>query len=850
MKISYPVISAIVMKDFRGLFPLVSLTVMVLTLDIIVTEFYQDTDSPLLSFLVIYLPQLSKLVACLLLLVAFVQDPAISLSHDWLTRPIAKIDLLLAKLLLVGMVVLGPLVVFGFFASFASGYSIVESLLRATSIESWWMLLVLPFVFMFAFISGSVTHALGNVLAAFVALSVPAVFTPALPINPDAVGDDAMTLGIMWILLYPIGIGLIALIGWVYWLQYQGKKRRQAVLATCAGVMLTLVLVMGSFSQSAWPTLLRVQQSVVNDNTESLMDDVVLDGVFGCFPSSVIGQSSSGASADNQGTVGAGYWSQFLLNRAGAGSITFATNVRARQVPEDWRLVMLHSKAIYNANSVNRPIELRPARFTNANPYGTSENVATHFWMLPHDSLQTIQHDASTQLTLQYTGALLSPMQHELATDNIRRHVPGIGYCSAGVDDVNNVIDVDCFKRGPQPALVAAELINVESSRVDSLSPNYSPGWIEFLAGKHYELQIQSPNLVDHSKILLTAYTMEEVLTKEISFAGILGAETATCEVPALDKPLHYAQSSWSDSSPHEVSYISVEPGVRLEVLDWGGQGRSLVLLAGGGATAHSYDSLAEKLAADYRVIGITRRGFGASSAPDYGYDMDRLGEDVMQVIEAMNIESPILVGHSLAGDELSTLGAKYPERFSGLIYLDAAYDRSGEDLGDGEIYQALPPAPPPVPADTVSYETVLAYLQRIEASPLPEGEFIASYELQGNGFGQRQFDRRIGQALMADIPPPDYANIPLPALAIYNVETSPESYMQPWYDKEDAAIRQHTTQLYELRNPYKLAEINKFDTEMPNSEVVVLEDSSHSLFLSHEAEVLEVINRFIQSLD
>src|ERR1700677_3535593 len=86
------------------------------------------------------------------------------------------------------------------------------------------------------------------------------------------------------------------------------------------------------------------------------------------------------------------------------------------------------------------------------------------------------------------------------------------------------------------------------------------------------------------------------------------------------------------DPSPHNTSFISVDNDVRLEVLDWGGSGRSLVLLAGLGNTAHVFDKFAPKLTGAYHVYGITRRGFGASSAPSPSpdnYRADRLGDDV-----------------------------------------------------------------------------------------------------------------------------------------------------------------------------------------------------------------------------
>jgi pimeloyl-ACP methyl ester carboxylesterase len=81
------------------------------------------------------------------------------------------------------------------------------------------------------------------------------------------------------------------------------------------------------------------------------------------------------------------------------------------------------------------------------------------------------------------------------------------------------------------------------------------------------------------------------------------------------------------------VQFVTVDEGVRLEVLDWGGAGRPIVLLAGLGNTAHVFDDFAPKLASGYHVYGITRRGFGASSVLAAGYDAYRLGDDVIAVL-------------------------------------------------------------------------------------------------------------------------------------------------------------------------------------------------------------------------
>src|SRR5262245_49501488 len=67
------------------------------------------------------------------------------------------------------------------------------------------------------------------------------------------------------------------------------------------------------------------------------------------------------------------------------------------------------------------------------------------------------------------------------------------------------------------------------------------------------------------------------------------------------------ARSLRRDPSPHTTQYITVDQDANLEVLDWGGSGRPVVLLTGLGSSAHDFDEFAPKLTAHYHVYGITR---------------------------------------------------------------------------------------------------------------------------------------------------------------------------------------------------------------------------------------------------
>ncbi|HTZ69098.1 MAG TPA: alpha/beta fold hydrolase [Acetobacteraceae bacterium] len=158
-----------------------------------------------------------------------------------------------------------------------------------------------------------------------------------------------------------------------------------------------------------------------------------------------------------------------------------------------------------------------------------------------------------------------------------------------------------------------------------------------------------------------------------IALAATLGVVPAAAAVaPHSCSP---ATSTWqSEASHYRQRFVTVAKDVKLEVLDWGGSGRPLVLLAGLGNTAHVFDDIAPELSHNFHVYGITRRGFGASSVPDSGYTADRLADDVVAVLDALKIERPIIAGHSIAGEDLSAIGSSHPARVAGLIYLDAAH--------------------------------------------------------------------------------------------------------------------------------------------------------------------------------
>ena len=236
------------------------------------------------------------------------------------------------------------------------------------------------------------------------------------------------------------------------------------------------------------------------------------------------------------------------------------------------------------------------------------------------------------------------------------------------------------------------------------------------------------------------------------------------------------AHAPWRDPSPHQVRLVTVDKSVRLEVLDWGGSGRNVVLLAGFGHTAHVFDEFALKLASAYHVYGITRRGFGSSSYPAHGYTDERLGDDVLAVLDSLKIGGPVLVGHSIAGQEMSSLGARYPARIAGLVYLDAAdYDPAGrtEDPAIQKLMKMFP-EPKPESSDLKSFPALGNWWKRLFGIGVPESELRNLHGLEPDGtVGKWRGGDGVWKAMIGGMRKPDYGRIRVPALAIFAVQRS-----------------------------------------------------------------------------
>lgn len=298
------------------------------------------------------------------------------------------------------------------------------------------------------------------------------------------------------------------------------------------------------------------------------------------------------------------------------------------------------------------------------------------------------------------------------------------------------------------------------------------------------------------------------------------------------------------DTSPHKAQLVTAEEGVQLEVLDWGGSGSTIVFL--GGSDAHVFDEFAPKFAQNHHVYGISQQGFGKSSAPEptaTNYTSDHLADGVLAVLSKLNINKPILVGHSLAGEILSSIGSRYPQWVAGLVYLDGGY-----------AYAFYSPTIGDIAIDAVDEHRQLELF-------LAKG-FQDLQQIDGLKTGAARLQRdleRIQKTVSLQPPPPSdappippiglalsrghqkYTHIDVPVLAIF---ADPHSF-GPLYrndpDKLAALVADDKATVS--------AQADAFQAGVPSAQVIRIPNADHFIFRSHEAEVIRDINLFIAKL-
>jgi non-heme chloroperoxidase len=262
------------------------------------------------------------------------------------------------------------------------------------------------------------------------------------------------------------------------------------------------------------------------------------------------------------------------------------------------------------------------------------------------------------------------------------------------------------------------------------------------------------------------------------------------------------------------------------------------------GSRSHRPRLLAPQFTAHHHVYAITRRGFGASSKPAptvANYSADRLGEDVLIVIQSLKLDHPVLVGHSIAGEELSWIGSQHPGEVAGLIYLDSVdsysfYDPTQTDMVMDmvDLRRQIDAFQAGEPLST----TVLAQI-RDSAAALAKSSGRMADNVAMAGGREDPAPPPVGLAMFFG--KEKFTTVHAPMLAIMACPHTFAPLAQ--IDAKAAAV---ATDKDRARCT---DQIQSLKAHVPSAQIVVLPNADHDIYHSNEADVVRAMDAFLAKL-
>jgi pimeloyl-ACP methyl ester carboxylesterase len=143
----------------------------------------------------------------------------------------------------------------------------------------------------------------------------------------------------------------------------------------------------------------------------------------------------------------------------------------------------------------------------------------------------------------------------------------------------------------------------------------------------------------------------------------------------AMAMVVKYKTKQVEKENPPQGKFVEVD-GVRLHYLEQG-SGQPLVLIHGNGTMAGDYEISAvfERAAEKYRVIAFDRPGYGYSERPNTTtWDATAQAALLHKALIQLEVERPIVVGHSWGNLVALSLALEQPEYVRSLVLLSGYY--------------------------------------------------------------------------------------------------------------------------------------------------------------------------------
>ncbi len=280
---------------------------------------------------------------------------------------------------------------------------------------------------------------------------------------------------------------------------------------------------------------------------------------------------------------------------------------------------------------------------------------------------------------------------------------------------------------------------------------------------------------------------------------------------------LGYLKQKYATDSSAFINIEGVDVHYRIE-----GKGEPIVLIHGTAASLHTWDELVQVLKSDYQLIRMDLPAFGLTGPLQGGdYSIHHYVTIVNSFINKLQIDNAIIIGSSLGGNIAWNLAIEHGEKVKKLVLIDPSGIPTDEDspfifrvaqnnIGAAIIKHILP-------------KSVIR--QNIEAvyfddDKVTDGLIERYYELALRKGNRQAFVDRA------------------------KTQTIDNSHMLSQITQQTLIIWGRHDEWIPLRNAYK------FDSLIPNSELLIYEDAGHVPMEELPERTARDLKKFLQTGD
>ncbi len=269
------------------------------------------------------------------------------------------------------------------------------------------------------------------------------------------------------------------------------------------------------------------------------------------------------------------------------------------------------------------------------------------------------------------------------------------------------------------------------------------------------------------------------------------------------------------------ISEYVISNGVKIHYYRTGGNKPPLVLAHGITDDGMCWYPVTEVLANDFDVVMVDARGHGKSDAPEDGYTLQNLGAELASVVQALKLDKPILLGHSMGAITALVAAGLYPSMPRAILLEDPPpFWMNVAGASRDESFK-------------IGFTTWVNSIKR-----KTRGELLSECREQNPAWSEAEIEpwinskHRVSPKVIELIDPPDMISIDLPSL--FKKITCPTLFISAETSRGAASAEKDIAQI---------------KTHIPHMNVIHIEGAGHNIRREQFTKYLESIQDFVKKL-